>query len=201
MKKLMVILLAGCALIIGPGFRKVALTDGFGRSDEGTPLSKLAGTYVETGQGSYFACFEPNPPFPLAKCGSTGSIGAPISALAVGAATFDAAGNFCVTFTETDTDLPVDVSPPNVHVVHQTAKLTSYDPMTGTGDGSLTNYFGGKCKGSTFDSAGATVANTGTFHFAVSNNGKRIDTVVTSIVTTPVGAVGGFSVSATLLRE
>jgi hypothetical protein len=53
-KNLMVILLLGCALVINPIFRKVALADGFGGSDsnEEIPLSALAGTYAGTTQGS-----------------------------------------------------------------------------------------------------------------------------------------------------
>jgi hypothetical protein len=75
-----------------------------------------------------------------------------------------------------------------------------YDPTTGTGDGSFTNYFGGTCHGATFDSTGATAVATGTYHFVASKGGKQIDAVVTSL-TNSVGSFGGFSITATVLRQ
>ena len=51
-----------------------------------------------------------------------------------------------------------------------------------------------------FDDTGATVLSTGTEHFAASNRGKQIDFVVTSL-SSAVGAIGGFSISGTLLRH
>ncbi|HEV8715900.1 MAG TPA: hypothetical protein VGX03_24115, partial [Candidatus Binatia bacterium] len=113
----------------------------------------------------------------------------PLSVLVVGAVTGDDKGNLCGTLTETVSDLPVDISPPAVVVFHNISKVTSYDSTTGTGDASFTNYIGGHCHGARFDSTGATVASTGTSHFAASNRGKRIDYVVTSL-TDPVGAIG-----------
>ena len=197
MKKRMVILFVGCALVMSQGFRKVAVgAEGTGK----IPLSKLAGTYTETIQASLFVCFSATPPFPLAKCGSAGATGAPFTALAVGVQTRDAAGNSCTTWTEADTDSPLTVSPPIVYVLHQTGQTTNYDLTTGAGEGSFTNYFGGKCNGTDFDSTGATVANTGTFHFVVSHHGNRMDAVVTSLVS-PSGDIGSFSIPATLLRQ
>ena len=194
MKKLMVILLAGCALVISLDFREVAA------EQQGTPLEELAGTYALTAHGSFFFCFVPNPPFPPAQCGSPGSAGAPIGALQVGAITYDTAGNWCATLTETDTVLPVDAFSHSVSVFNVAGKTTSYDPTTGTGEDSFTSYSGGQCHSATFDSAGATVGNIGTEHFAVSNRAKRIDYAVTSI-TNSVGSIGGISFSDTALRQ
>jgi hypothetical protein len=181
------------------------LTGAVGAADDerngGIPLRKLAGTFSETIQASLFVCFSTTPPFPLAKCGSAGSTDTPLNALAVGAQTRDAAGNQCTTWTEADSDSPLTASPPTVYVLHQTGTTTSYDPTTGTGEGSFTNYFGGKCNGTAFDSTGATVANTGTFHFGVSNHGNRMDAMVTSLIPPVSGAFGGFSIPATLLRQ
>ena len=200
MKKLMMILLIGCALVISQGFSKVVLADGFGGSDEGTPLRKLAGTYAFTGHGSLAVCLDKNPPFPLATCGSPGSMVVALTLQDVGGETFDAEGNECATVTETEADFPISASSTTVIVAHLVGKLTSYDPTTGTGDGSFTGYVGGQCHDATFDSKGVTVVSTGTTHFAVSNRGKRIDFVVTSI-TNSAGALGGFSISGTALRE
>jgi hypothetical protein len=63
MKKLMMILFAGCALVLSQGFRNLAA------ADAGIPLRKLAGTYSNTAQGSVFLCFVNAPPYPLATCG------------------------------------------------------------------------------------------------------------------------------------
>jgi hypothetical protein len=72
------------------------------------------------------------------------------------------------------------------------------------GDFDGTQYSGGKCDGSSLDSNGATLVATSTEHFVVSDGGKRIDTVLTSIVL-PVmvsgNAIGGFTVSCTSLRQ
>jgi hypothetical protein len=194
LKKLLVILLAGCVFVLSQGVREVAAEQGY------TPLEELAGTYALTAQGSIALCLKPTPPFPLVHCGSTGSIVVPLSVVEVGVITSDAAGNACATITETLTDLPVDAFPPAVFVIHVVSKTTSYDPTTGTGDKSDTGYSGGQCQGSTFDSTGATVGSSGTEHFAVSNKGKQIDAIVTSL-TNPDGSIGGFSISVTQLRE
>jgi hypothetical protein len=194
MKKLMVILLVGCTLVIGQGSKEVTAHQGY------TPLEELAGTYALTAQGSFFFCFTPAPPFPPAACGSPGSAGIPVSAVEVGVVTADTAGNACATIKETLSQLPVTASPSGVVVINVVSKVTSYDPRTGTGDRSSIGYSGGKCKGATFDRTGATAGSSSTEHFAVSNNGKRIDAVVTSL-TNPDGSIGGFSISVTQVRE
>jgi hypothetical protein len=94
----------------------------------------------------------------------------------------------------------VDASPPFVSILYSVSKITSYDPVTGTGEKSFTDYVGGQCRGAIFDSTGATVVDIGTEHIAVSNNGKRIDTIVTSL-TDSAGDIGNFSLSVTLLRQ
>jgi hypothetical protein len=124
----------------------------------------------------------------------------PLTLQDVGVDTLDTEGNSCATYTETQTALPVSASPTTVVVTHLVGQLTSYDPTTGTGDGSFTSYVGGQCHGASFDRTGATVASTGADHIAVSNRGKQIDFVVTSI-TNSAGALGGVSFSGTLLRE
>ena len=94
--------------------------------------------------------------------------------------------------------------PPLVNPVRTEAiTIASYDPATGMGDFNGTQYSGVECNGSTFNGNGATVIATSTEHFVASDGGKRIDTVLTSIVL-PVGsgnAIGGFSLSCTSLRQ
>jgi hypothetical protein len=193
MKKLMVSILVSCAFVISQEVRTVAAHD---EQNQGIPQSELAGTYADTIHASFFVCRGPHGQIPCTQ----GASGVAIDALAVGAYTSDAEGNACATWTETETVLPLSAAPPAVFVVHQTTQIMSYDPSTGAGEGSYTNYLGGACHGSTFDSTGATTAAAGTYHFVASKNGNRIDAVVTAL-NNAVGAFGSFSVSATLVRE
>jgi hypothetical protein len=204
MKKLMVILLLGCALVINPDFRKVALADGFGRSHSGEeiPLSALAGTYamVPNGSGSIALCFESASPYPPAPCDSPNLIVGLFTTISVGAETFDHKGNSCGTMTGTFSNLPLGASPPAVSVSHITATTTSWDPTLGTGDQSVTSWVGGQCHGATFDSTGATVESTLTAHLTASDHGNRVDYIITS-ATNAVGSIGAFSLSGYLLRH
>jgi len=125
-----------------------------------------------------------------------------LNIIEAGATVRDSAGNGCgthvavVTFTP-----PVQQSPIVVPVTH-VFKLTSYDPTTGVGDQSLTEYSGGKCNGAIFNSAGATQSVTGTLHFAVSENGNRIDNVVTSLnFSGPNGTVPATNFSLTFTER
>jgi hypothetical protein len=141
MTKLMVLLLAGWAVVLSPGFRTVAA------GDQGEiPLSKLDGTSAVTTHGSLFFCVQAASPFPPVACGSEGSLGLPLTLVAVGAVTHVNTTS-CSTLTQTFSDLPVDVSPPLVQVVHNVTTITSYDPVTGTGEASFTSYSGGQCTG------------------------------------------------------
>ena len=91
--------------------------------------------------------------------------------------------------------------PPFVGVAQVTVgKVTNYDPATGSGDVSVTNYTGGKCRGSKFDSTGATVVNTATAHFVASDNGERVDAVTTSI-TDSLGDIGAFNLASVALKQ
>src|SRR5713226_4069165 len=120
MKKLMVILLAGCVVVMNQGFREVAAGEDCrdNGAEEGCTISlaDLAGTYSITAQGSIALCFTDTPPIHLAKCGSTGSVDVPFSVLLIGAVTRDASGNTCAAFTQTTSHLPVGTTPPFVNV-------------------------------------------------------------------------------------
>src|SRR5262249_45424650 len=124
MKKLMVIVLAGCVLAMSQGVRTVAADQGW------TPLEELAGTYAVTVQESLAVSLANTPSHPPAPCSPDSTV-ARLSVLGVGSAAFDEAGNFCVTFTVTLTDLPADASPTASFVVHNLGRITSYDPRTG----------------------------------------------------------------------
>jgi hypothetical protein len=194
-KKLWVILLAGCALVLSQGFREVAADQGF------TPLTELAGTFSFTAHGALAFCLANTPAQPLALCGSPNSTVVPFTIEDVGAVTLDATGSGCGTFTETQAASPVGTSPTTVRVLQSVIQTTTYDPTTGQGDASLSNYVGGQCTGATFDSTGATLVSNQIYHFALSSGGQRLDFVVTSLIPQAGIGFGGFSLSGTLLRQ
>lgn len=112
----------------------------------------------------------------------------------------DAAGNACGDHAAVVNTVPPSASPPIVvPSVMTVMKVTRYDPRTGTGDASLTEYSGGSCNGAIFDGTGATQIVTGTLHFTVSSGdnasgGSRIDSIVTAL---NLAGVGGFAISFT----
>ena len=164
----------------------------------GIPLP--VGQSSQTLQGSLAICLN-STTFAEESCSTNGVAVFPISVLINGVVTGDAAGNSCASVTEVDSDLPVDASPPFVTAnEHSTGKVLNYDSTTGTGDGSFTSYIGGTCNGVTFDSTGATKLSSGTFHFVVTDNGKRIDFLNTAL-TNPAGSIGDFSLSGTNLMQ
>jgi hypothetical protein len=170
--------------------------------DNGIPLKALAGNGADTLHGSYALCLDPTSNFAEISCASTKAQVFPQTTEQVGNDTTDKKGNRCETYTETDTDLPPDLSPPMVAVLFLPSKVTSYDPATGAGDATFTSYLSGKCVGATFmgSTSVTNVNSTGTFHFVASNGGKRVDLIATS-VTDPVGGVGDFYFVGTGLRQ
>jgi hypothetical protein len=120
-------------------------------------------------------------------------VAAPLTVLSVGNGTGTAQGKICESIVETDSDFPVDASgpfvAPNEHIV---ARITDYDPTTGTGDDAFKGYVGGHCNGASFDSRGATVVSFGTGHFTISENGKRVDGLATKL-DNPTHSIGDFS--------
>lgn len=198
-KQLWGILLAGCVLVLRQGFHNGAvaqvLTPPF------TPLTELAGTFSFTLNGALALCLGNTPDRPPALCGSPNSTVVPSTVVEVGVYTFDTAGTACGTLTETEAASPVGTASPTVRVLHSVLQTTVYDPTTGQGDASVTNYVGGQCTGATFDSTGTTVASNQTYHFALSSGGQRLDFVVTSHIPLAGLGTGGFSLSGTFLRQ
>jgi hypothetical protein len=193
MKKLFLILIASLALLVIKGPNPIS-ADGGG----GIPLAKLAGRYAETTQGSLTLCFKPD--FSATEaCSTAGAVAVAFNVVAVGHITSDKVGNSCGTGTSTSS-ASGDVHPPAVGVANLVTTLTAYDSATGSGDGSYTNYAGGKCTGSKFDSTGATVLNFGTFHIVASDNGERTDFVITTA--TDSGAdIGAFNLLGFNLKQ
>jgi hypothetical protein len=195
MKRLFLILIiASFALVMIQGFSRVA-ADGGG----GIPLSKLAGKFAQAGpgSGSLTLCFKPD--FSATEnCSTVGAIPLAANVVGVGQKTQDKDGDSCL--TETITEAFPGKLPPIVAVFHGANKVTNYDPATGSGDESFTNYAGGRCMGSKFDTTGATVLNNGTLHFVASDNGERTDFVVTTL-TDSLGDIGAFNAAGFNLKQ
>jgi hypothetical protein len=75
----------------------------------------------------------------------------------------------------------------------------SFDPTTGSGTASFSDYVGGSCNGAVFDGTG-TLAGTGTHSFFASDSGNRIERITTSF-SVVAGTVKGFVFSATFIRQ
>ena len=199
MKKLFLILIAAFAVVMAHDFSGAFAGDHDGDGGE-IPLSKLAGKYSVTFQaGGFFTlCFKPD--FSATEsCSTPGAALINIYAGTVGQSTQDKDGDFCQKVTGASTTLG-QPTPPSVFVFFSVGKVTNYDPATGGGDISFTNYTGGKCIGSKFDSTGATIAQTGTSHFVASDDGERVDGATTTF-TDALGDIGGFNIPTTALKQ
>jgi hypothetical protein len=199
MKKLLLVLIAGFVLVMSQGLRQVAAG---GDDDASIPLKTLAGKYADTSHGSYALCLDATKPaFPEIKCTLTTpkTDVFPQTEVDVGYETDDKRGNSCETFTASISDEPPDTSPPFVQVYHSVGKVTSYDPATGSGDGTFTSYIGGNCVGAGFSSSGATINSTGAFHFVTTGKG-RTDFNFTAL-TDPISGIVDFSYVGTSLKQ
>jgi hypothetical protein len=195
MKKLSFILIASFALVTIQGFSRVSADDG-----GGIPLSKLAGKYAETNQGSITVCFKPD--FSdTQNCSTPGAATVPFNFLELGVSHYEKEGDICDTTTTTQSSAGSPF-PPTVVLGTTVSKTTNYDPATGTGDLSFTAYTGGKCIGSKFNATGATESSSGTVHFVASDDGKRIDFLLTAIVDpNDPGDFGAFGLTVIELKQ
>ena len=196
-------LFAGSALIVASALAiNQPLAGERGNGSKGTEGGILlpAGQFSFTSQGSFAICLDPST-FAQEPCTTGGALVLPLTVLDNGASVFDEFGNSCTTYTQVDTDLPADASPPSVTAnIHIAGKPLDYDSSTGIGDNSITGYTGGSCNGATFDSSGATEIYRATGHFVVSEGGNRLDSIITAL-TNPANSIGAFSASGTDLRQ
>jgi hypothetical protein len=165
---------------------------------DGPSLSSLQGSYSETVQGTFAACLLPDGV--EVPCSTSGAVPFPFSSAGIGQVTVGSSGSACGTGTVVASDLPPNASPPLEAVVHEVLTVTHYNPATQTGDIASKAYTGGKCRGATFDPTGATLYNTFTYHFVVTDEGNRWDLIVTSW-TDPAGGIGSFLVTDKFLRQ
>jgi hypothetical protein len=162
-------------------------------------LAALQGSYSETGQGSFSACLLP-PSYSEVPCSTSGALPFPFTYSGTGQVTVGPWGSACATSTAVAANLPPGAPPPLVAVVREVLTVTDYDATTETGDISSKAYIGGKCNGAVFDRSGATLYNSFTYHFAVTDNGKRWDLVATNW-TDPQSGIAQFVATDTLLRQ
>jgi hypothetical protein len=161
----------------------------------GVNLPLKAGQFSSTTTGSLAVCLDPANNFVEVACSAPGAFAFPLQDLNVGYTITDSKGNSCETFTQTISNLPVDITLPDVSFQnHTVGQVTHYDPMTGDGDVSFKGYTGGHCNGASFDSTGATPGASGTAHFTVSENGNREDVLITALQDSAMG-IGDFSLS------
>jgi hypothetical protein len=157
------------------------------------------GHFSITIQGSYAVCLNPKTDA-QESCSTKGASPFPLTFTTAGEEIRGATGA-CATGWAVFSAFPPSALPPDVYsTAHLAEKLTDYDTSTGTGNVSYTGYNGGKCVGATFDSTGAKVTFTGTYHFVVSQKGDRIDAVATGL-TDAIGSIGTFSYTEVLLRQ
>jgi hypothetical protein len=130
----------------------------------------------------------------LLACTNPAAVPVPLTYVSLGYGTKNAQGG-CEQRVTTYAALPpigVPQAPAgNVTVVKQ---VTDYDPSTGSGDYSVTNYTGGSCNGVNFVSSGSTLSSTSTDHFQDSENGNRRDYVIET-GTNPTNSLGTFSIT------
>src|SRR6266852_1366930 len=164
-------------------------------NDGDITLARLAGKFKTRGSGVYTLCFRDNFTETV-DCASVPHEEVPFELTGVSHNIRDAAGNTCA-FT-TVTGAPTDVLAYSAkYATWGIAKIsftrtnvsttTSFDPTTGSGSASFSQYRGGSCAGAAFDSTGAILTGTGTQSFMASDSGNRIDAIVTSfsLVTSP----------------
>jgi hypothetical protein len=179
---------------------------------DGVTLASLVGKFTSKGSGSYTVCFTDN--FTTAvDCASARHQEVQFKVTTVSHGTRDAAGNFCAvaTLTSTPTDGPDYGAkfPARMNFTRtNVSTTTSFDPTTGSGSSSFSQYLGGRCNGAVFDTTGAALVSTGTQSFMVSDSGNRIETIITSLsfVTSPFGVPGMLKetmpmVKATSIRQ
>lgn len=142
----------------------------------------------------------------LADCASAPHL-VPMSLARVAQASSDEAGNFCVVGTNMIAPLFGTKFPASIVTNIVVGTTTSFDPTTGAGTQSFSQYQGGgSCIGAGFDGTGATQVAAGTQSFVVSDSGNRIEFVVTGFSAidsafSVAGSIQGLVQSATSIRQ
>jgi hypothetical protein len=190
------------AFVIGGGTRLRA-NAGFGSS--GLLLFRLAGNFAGETEGNYGLCF--NDDFSaLRDCSTTPDdhvVAWHNNYTTQG--TGDTKGNSCSEFVGTEGPVFPIGQPSSVDDYIVVLAVTSYNPSTGSGSSSFTEYVAGptvKRNGSTLVNTGtAPSVATGTIHFVASNNGNRLDAVNLTVQLSPINGIAGFVGHGFSLRQ
>ena len=177
------------------------------QDDEGgVTLADLAGKFSARGGGFETVCFNATGTA-LANCASVPPAQlVPFNVAFISHSTRDAAGNACFVFTTTSARVFGARNATAAARVISVATNTSFDPKTGSGTASFSNYHGGSCNGAAFDSTGATLTVTGTVSYDVSDSGNRIEYIVTGFTAvdsafSTAGSQNGVVFSNTAIRQ
>jgi hypothetical protein len=170
----------------------------------GVTLASLAGKFAARGSGSLTRCF--NAAHTALQDCATAPIVVPYNFARIEQETRDAAGNSCGVPTVTSAPVSGTTFPAGVSTGTIVGTTTSFDPTTGRGTIGVNGYHGGTCIGAVFDSTGATLTNTATFAFLVSDSGNRIEFINTSAsyinsAFSVAGSVKGLVLSETFIRQ
>ncbi len=169
----------------------------------GITLASLAGKFSQRGSGFFTVCL--NAEFTGLQDCATAPHPVPFNITGIAHFTRDAAGNFCTIGTSTSAPVAGSTFPAGADMATDVG-TTSFDPTTGSGTGSFSEYHGGSCNGAVFDSKGATLTATGAFSFDVSGSGNRIEFLGTSYnaatsAFSVAGSIQGFVFSETAIRQ
>ena len=170
----------------------------------GVTLASLAGKFAGRGSGFFTVCF--NAGFTGLQDCATAPHFAPQNVTGIEHFTRDEAGNSCKVRTNTFAPVSGSTSPAGVSMTIMVGTPISFDPTTGSGTDSFSEYHGGNCDGAVFDSTGATLVRTGTISFDVSDSGNRIELINTGFnpVTSAfsvAGSLRGLVFSETAIRQ
>ncbi len=147
------------------------------QDDGGVTLASLAGKFAARGSGFETVCF--NTLFTALEDCATAPHVVPFNLTQIQHTTRDAAGNGCSISTTTSAPVFGSRFPAGVNTRTNVSTTTSFDPATGSGTGSGSQYVGGSCNGAVFDPTGSTKVATFTFSFDVSDSGNRIESITT----------------------
>ncbi len=167
------------------------------QNDQGVTLASLAGNFAGRGGGFFTFCLNGAAQI---SCDSVAPVPSlvPFNQTQISQQTRDGAGNGCEVFTRTYAPVSGTKSAANEATPQRVFTNVSFDPTTGSGTASSSQYRGGSCIGAVFDSTNATLVATGTANYIVSDSGNRIEFILTGF--SQVG-VAGFVFSATYTRQ
>ena len=168
------------------------------------PFSATPGNWSGQGSATFAVCY--NADFSaFVDCDAAANT-VFVSLVEVIQQTIGSNGNGCATITTTQSaEFPFPPFPAHVFNVIQTSKNNSYNPVTGSGTATTTNYPAGSgtyCNGSVLvNTAGALPEGTATATFAISQLGKHSNVVAQTAHVEPISYIDNAVGSGYLNRQ